>query len=45
MAASKQTSIYAHTHAQCSLASVGRAQAHPNYIYVVSWKMVFKLFI
>ena len=27
----KQASIDTHTHAQCSHASVGLAQAHPNY--------------
>ena len=28
--ASKQSSKHTHTHAQCSNASVGLAQAHPN---------------
>ena len=29
---SKQTSIDTHTHAQCSHASVGLVQAHPNHM-------------
>ena len=32
MAASKQANKYTHARAQCSHASVGLAQARPNYI-------------
>ena len=32
MAANRQTDRHTHAHAQCSHASVGLAQARPNYI-------------
>ena len=38
MAASKQASTYDNTLSQCRLASVGLAQARPNYIVQAIWK-------
>ena len=35
MAASKQTNRHTHACVQCSNTSVGLAQAHPNYIYLL----------
>ena len=36
MAANKQTDRHTHTRAQCSHASVGLAQARPNYLAIVN---------
>ena len=34
MAANRQTDRHTHAHAQCSHASVGLAQAHPNKLFI-----------
>ena len=37
MAANRQTDIHTHTYVQCRHASVGLAQARPNYVGVCSY--------